>query len=139
MKQELFLDELEIALTYSDVADYWSDIFKEFLVLCVKTNDINKKTYLYLVKFNNILIELSNKFPLFFECGNPEQLDIYLNEVSKNITHSIPLDFLWNKLCEYLHTFTVNNSNYNIEVNELSELLDSLLYILEDELQIEYK
>lgn len=136
MKQEDFLYEIEVAIEYSEVHTKWYSIFKEFIALTLEEKDIDLKFYGYLVKFNNILIEVSNTFPLFFECGNPKELTHYLSLIEKKIKPKLPLEFLWKHLCEYLHTFKINNSNYNIEVNEVSEMVDSLLYVLEEDLNL---
>lgn len=137
MKKDIFLNEVSLAIEQSNVRKYWYEVFQKFIDLTLKEKDIDMKFYGYLVNFNNILMDLANTFPMFFECGNSEKLNDYLDKIEKKTKIKHPVDFLWKSLCDYLHTFKESNSDYNIEINEISEMIDILLYLLEDDLNID--
>ena len=86
MKQDVFLSEVFLIISHSDVQTSWYEIIEEFTKksLQVKDIDIDISFYNTLANFNTAIASLTNKIPLFLDSPNIDSLKNYFKAIESN-------------------------------------------------------
>lgn len=137
MKQDVFLSEVFLIISHSDVQTSWYEIIEEFTKKSLQDKDIDISFYNTLANFNTSIASLTNKIPLFLDSPNIDSLKYYFKAIESNQKVTNDFKFLWDYLFSYLSQFENKEINYNIEINDVGELFDTILYYIETELDID--
>ncbi len=137
MKQDVFLSEVFLIISHSDVQTSWYETIEEFTKKSLQDKDIDISFYNTLANFNTAIASLTNKIPLFLDSPNIDSLRNYFKAIESNQKVTNDFKFLCDYLFSYLSQFENEEINYNIEINDVGELFDTILYYIETELDID--
>lgn len=136
MKKIEVLNELKSNIEFFHISKNWESNFAIYLDLLQNSDDNINNEFIHKLKLtNDFVMELSNVMPMFLEGGN---FTLFLK-------HSSPalLEFDFNEL-PFLSNFfeliknefekLIDNTTYSIELNEISDILDSIIFYIESEM-----
>ena len=84
MKQDVFLSEVFLIISHSDVQTSWYEIIEEFTKKSLQDKDIDISFYNTLANFNTSIASLTNKIPLFLDSPNIDSLKYYFKAIESN-------------------------------------------------------
>lgn len=133
MKQELFFNEILLISYHLKVENFWCDTVKEFTQITLNENDLDIQFYNQISDFGYLVSLLSNELPIFSNLLTEQELKSCFDRVELSYKIPLNLQFLWNKLFFYLKNLNTNISSHGIEVTEISDFIDNILFFVKSE------
>ena len=135
MKKIDIIEEINSNIDFFYINQNWSQNFETYInILCADEN-INDKFIDDLKITNDFIMELSNDMPILLDGGNFEQFLKYSEKALKEFDFNqypfllIFFDFIKK---EFIHL--IENTTYCIELNEISDILDGVIFYIDTEM-----
>ena len=135
MKKIDILKEITSHIDFFHINENWISHFENYLNIISDKDEVDNQFVFNLKLTNDFLMELSNSMPIFLEGGNFEQFLMHSEKALQefNFKHFL---FLLNfyELIKIEFVNLIDNTTYGIELNELSEILDGVLFFIYSEM-----
>lgn len=135
MKKIEVLEEIISGIDFFYINENWINHFENYLNIISDKDDIDNKFIFNLKLTNDFIIEISNSLPMFLEGGNFEKFLMYSEKALQEFNFKefpFLLDFYELIKIEFSHL--IDNTTYGIELNEISDVLDSVIFYIHTEI-----
>lgn len=135
MKKIDILKEITSHIDFFHINKNWISHFENYLNIISDKDEVDNEILSNLKITNDFIMELSNSMPLFLEGGNFQQFLIHSEKALLTFNFK-KFPFLLNFYGFIKQEFIklIDNTTYGIELNELSEILDGVLFFIYSEM-----
>lgn len=135
MKKIEILKEITSHIDFFHINENWISHFENYLNIISDKDEVDNQFVFNLKLTNDFLMELSNSMPIFLEGGNFEQFLMHSEKALQefNFKH-FPFLLNFYELIKIEFVNLIDNTTYGIELNELSEILDGVLFFIYSEM-----
>lgn len=135
MKKIEILKEITSHIDFFHINKNWISHFENYLNIISDKDEVDNQFVFNLKLTNDFLMELSNSMPIFLEGGNFEQFLMHSEKALQEFNFK-DFTFLLNfyELIKIEFVNLIDNTTYGIELNELSEILDGVLFFIYSEM-----
>lgn len=135
MKKINIIDEINSHIDFFHINQNWSKHFETYINILCSEENINDKFIHDLKITNDFVMELSNQVPMLLDGGNFSKFLQYSEKALKEFDfnqYPFLLNFFDFVKQEFIHL--IDNTTYCIELNEISDILDSVIFYIDTEM-----